>query len=103
MKPEQRIRAIADRQVVEIVSEAARDAEIIRGEGDGQRNAIFAEAFSARFGVLSSSKPFDEKPMLSPFPTAAPPWCCRQRRSSSRVFQTVAARSERRQFPATGR
>jgi membrane protease subunit HflC len=42
----QRIRAIADRQVVEIVSEAARDAEIIRGEGDGERNRIFAEAFS---------------------------------------------------------
>ncbi|MDP3527122.1 MAG: protease modulator HflC [Hoeflea sp.] len=42
----QRIRAIADRQVVEIVSEAARDSEIIRGEGDGQRNAIFAEAFT---------------------------------------------------------
>lgn len=42
----QRIRAIADRQVVEIVSEAARDAELIRGEGDGERNRIFAEAFS---------------------------------------------------------
>jgi modulator of FtsH protease HflC len=42
----QRIRAIADRQVVEIVSEAARDAEIIRGENDGERNRIFAEAFS---------------------------------------------------------
>ena len=42
----QRIRAIADRQVVEIVSEAQRDAEIIRGEGDGERNRIFAEAFA---------------------------------------------------------
>ncbi|GAB5462021.1 MULTISPECIES: protease modulator HflC [Hoeflea] len=42
----QRIRAIADRQVVEIVSEAARDSEIIRGEGDGERNRIFAEAFA---------------------------------------------------------
>ncbi|WP_422373230.1 protease modulator HflC [Hoeflea sp.] len=42
----QRIRAIADRQVVEIVSEAARDAEIIRGEGDGERNRIYADAFS---------------------------------------------------------
>ncbi|WP_420408829.1 protease modulator HflC [Hoeflea sp.] len=42
----QRIRAIADRQVVEIVSEATRDAEIIRGEGDAERNRIFAEAFS---------------------------------------------------------
>jgi membrane protease subunit HflC len=42
----QRIRAIADRQVVEIVSAAARDSVIIRGEGDGERNRIFAEAFS---------------------------------------------------------
>lgn len=42
----QRIRAIADRQVVEIVSEATRDSELIRGEGDGERNGIFAEAFS---------------------------------------------------------
>lgn len=42
----QRRRAIADRQVVELVSEAQRDAEIIRGEGDAERNRIFAEAFS---------------------------------------------------------
>ncbi|MDO1584455.1 protease modulator HflC [Rhizobium oryzicola] len=41
----QRRRAIADRQVVEIVSEAQRDSEIIRGEGDAQRNRLFAEAF----------------------------------------------------------
>lgn len=42
----QRIRAIADRQVVEIVSGAQRDSEIIRGEGDAERNRIFAEAFT---------------------------------------------------------
>lgn len=42
----QRLRAIADRQVVEIVSEAQRDAEIIRGEGDAQRNRIYADAYS---------------------------------------------------------
>jgi modulator of FtsH protease HflC len=42
----QRLRAVADRQVVEIVSEATRDAEIIRGEGDAQRNRIYAEAYS---------------------------------------------------------
>lgn len=42
----QRLRAIADRQIVEIVSEASRDSEIIRGEGDAERNRIFAEAFS---------------------------------------------------------
>ena len=38
-------RAIADRQVVEIVSAAQRDAEIIRGEGDAERTKIFGEAF----------------------------------------------------------
>lgn len=42
----QRRRAIADRQVVELVAEAGRDSEIIRGEGDGERNRIFGEAFS---------------------------------------------------------
>ncbi|MDA4846444.1 protease modulator HflC [Hoeflea poritis] len=42
----QRIRAIADRQVVELESEARRDSEITRGEGDAERNRIFAEAFT---------------------------------------------------------
>ncbi len=40
------IRAQADRQAVILVSEARRDSEIIRGQGDGERNKIFAEAFS---------------------------------------------------------
>jgi membrane protease subunit HflC len=43
----QRVRAQADRTVVELVSDAARQAEIIRGEADAERNAIFAEAFGA--------------------------------------------------------
>ncbi|MDF2371195.1 MAG: protease modulator HflC [Rhizobiaceae bacterium] len=42
----QRIRAIADRQVVELESKASRDSEITRGLGDAERNKIFAEAFS---------------------------------------------------------
>lgn len=41
----QSLRAIADRQAVEIVASARRDSEILRGEGDAQRNAVFAEAF----------------------------------------------------------
>src|SRR5690606_11917780 len=41
----QRIRARADREVVEIVAEAQRESEILRGEGEAQRNAIFADAF----------------------------------------------------------
>lgn len=41
----QSLRAIADRQAVEIVAAARRDSEILRGEGDAQRNSIFASAF----------------------------------------------------------
>ena len=41
----QRVRATADRTVVELTSDARRQAEIIRGEADAQRNAIFANAF----------------------------------------------------------
>ena len=43
----QRIRAQVDRTVVELVSDANREAEIIRGEADAERNAIFAEAYGA--------------------------------------------------------
>ncbi|HWJ88565.1 MAG TPA: protease modulator HflC [Pelagibacterium sp.] len=42
----QTLRAIADRQAVEIVSAANRDSEIIRGEGDAERNRLFAQAYS---------------------------------------------------------
>ncbi|MDM7458538.1 MAG: protease modulator HflC [Paracoccus sp. (in: a-proteobacteria)] len=41
----QRVRAAADRTVVELTSEARRRSEIIRGEADAQRNAIYADAF----------------------------------------------------------
>jgi len=41
----QRIRARADREVVEIVADARRESEILRGEGEGERNRIFADAF----------------------------------------------------------
>jgi len=41
----QRVRALADRTVVELVSDANRQSEITRGEADAKRNAIFAEAY----------------------------------------------------------
>ncbi len=41
----QRVRALADRTVVETVSTARRDAEVIRGEADAERNRIYAGAF----------------------------------------------------------
>jgi membrane protease subunit HflC len=41
----QRVRASADRTVVETVSEAQKQSDIIRGQADALRNAIFADAF----------------------------------------------------------
>ena len=41
----QRVQAQADRTVIETTSEAQKQAEIVRGEADARRNAIFAEAF----------------------------------------------------------
>ncbi|MGA1685408.1 MAG: protease modulator HflC, partial [Gemmobacter sp.] len=41
----QRVRASADRTVTELTSEARKQAEIIRGEADAERNRIYADAF----------------------------------------------------------
>ena len=41
----EKIRADADRQRQIIIAEAYRDAQKIKGEGDGRSSAIFAEAF----------------------------------------------------------
>ncbi|MGR3495535.1 SPFH domain-containing protein [Citreimonas sp.] len=43
----QRVRALADRTVTETLSEAEREAEIVRGEADAERNRIYAIAFGA--------------------------------------------------------
>ena len=43
----QRVRAQADRTVVELTSDAQREADVIRGEADAERNAIFAQSFGA--------------------------------------------------------
>src|SRR5437762_8129268 len=42
----QEIRSRADRDVTVLVADATSRAEQIRGEGDGERNRIFAEAFT---------------------------------------------------------
>lgn len=42
----QRVTALADRTFEEIISEARRDARIIEGEADAERNRIFADAYS---------------------------------------------------------
>ncbi|MFW2588286.1 protease modulator HflC [Sagittula sp. SSi028] len=43
----QRVRALADRTVVETLSEAEREANVIRGEADAERNSIFADSYGA--------------------------------------------------------
>jgi membrane protease subunit HflC len=42
----QRRRAIADRGRIEIIAAANKDAQILRGEGEAERNRIFGEAFT---------------------------------------------------------
>ncbi|MEH6830704.1 protease modulator HflC [Sulfitobacter sp.] len=42
----QRVTALADRTFEEIISEASRDARIIEGEADAERNRVFANAYS---------------------------------------------------------
>jgi len=41
-----RIRATADRQSTIIIADATRDSERVRGEGDAERNRIYAAAFN---------------------------------------------------------
>lgn len=41
----QKVRAQADRAVIELTSAAQRDAEVIRGEADADRERIYAEAY----------------------------------------------------------
>lgn len=48
-----RIRASADREVTVLKAQARRDSEILRGEGDAERNKIFAEAYGRDPGFFS--------------------------------------------------
>ena len=41
----QKIRSTADKDVTVIIAEANKKSEIMKGEGDGERNKIFAKAF----------------------------------------------------------
>lgn len=43
---ERRIKAAADRGVVETKAKAQREAEILRGQGEAERNRVFADAFN---------------------------------------------------------
>lgn len=62
----QRVQALADRTVVELVSDARMQAEIIRGEADGEKNRIYAEAFTSdpEFFAFTRSLTAYERAML---------------------------------------
>jgi membrane protease subunit HflC len=58
----QEIRARADREVIVLVAEATSKAEQIRGEGDAQRNRIFADAYGRDrdfFGFYRSMQAYE--------------------------------------------
>ncbi|MDP1732436.1 MAG: protease modulator HflC [Devosia sp.] len=48
----QSLRAIADRQAVEIIAASRRDSEILRGEGEAERSLIFANAYTQDTGFF---------------------------------------------------
>ena len=72
----QETRARADREVTVLVADAQAKAEQIRGEGDGTRNKIFADAFNRDPGFFAfyrsmqayeaSMKPNDTRLLLKP-------------------------------------
>ncbi|MCU0904531.1 MAG: protease modulator HflC [Tabrizicola sp.] len=58
----QRVRASADRTVVELTSDARRQADVVRGEADAERNRILAEAFGEDpefFGFIRSLQAYE--------------------------------------------
>ena len=62
------ITSTADKEVTVILAEAQKKSEIMKGEGDGQRNKIFADAFGkdAKFfkfyrSMLAYEKTFVDK------------------------------------------
>ena len=58
-----KITAEADRQKVEMVANAQKQAEIIRGQGDAARNAVFARAFGKDrdfFAFYRSMKAYEQ-------------------------------------------
>ena len=77
-----RMNAETDRDVTEKLAEARRQSEIIRGEGDAERNRVFAEAFEQdpEFFTFYRSMQAYAKSLAH---ARAPPWCSTRTRSSS--------------------
>ena len=61
----QRIKSTADKEVTVILANAKKKSEIMKGEGDGQRNKIFADAFGKdpQFLVSTGQCNLTKKPL----------------------------------------
>ena len=70
----QETRAKADRDVTVLIAEETSRAEQVRGEGDAERNRIFAEAYGKDPGSLPFIGPC--KPMRLVCDPTIPGWCC---------------------------
>ena len=78
----QEIRARADRDSTVIVAEAQRRSDEIRGQGEGERNRVFAEAFGQDeefFTFYRSMQAYEAS--IKAGDTRQ--WCCRRIRRSS--------------------
>ncbi len=89
----QEIRARADRDVTVLLAEAhARRRAAIRGEGDGERNRIFADAFNQRYGLLRVL-PVDAG--LRSGDCVATPGCCSSRTRFLPLISSIRAPAAR--------
>jgi len=93
----QEIRARADRDVTVLVADTQAKADTIRGEGDAERNRIFAEAYSkdadffAFYRSMQATRPASG--------TRTPVWCCGPTATSSATSAIRAAGRRTRRNP----
>jgi membrane protease subunit HflC len=82
-----RATSLADRTVVETLSEAQKNADIVRGEADAERNSIFAEAFGRdpEFFAFYRSLTAYENSLYFNYP-----WLCSGLGGSGFSFSTIA-------------
>ena len=97
----QEIRARADRDVTVLVAETQAKADAIRGEGDGERNRIFAEAFGKDPDFFSFYRSMQAYERASA--TRTPAWCCGRIPTSSATSAIRAAKSAKPAGPTPRR
>jgi len=85
----QEIRARADRDVTVLVAETQTKADTIRGEGDAERNRIFAEAYGKDPDFFAFYRSM--QPTRRDCATTTPVWCSSPIPTSSAISPTPPA------------